>query len=139
MQFQKLNEVCARMDHTIVHFEIPALDVEKLKTFYSELFGWKIEKSPGTMEYWLIETVPVDEKMTPLRPGVNGGMYKKERAELKSVNYISVESIDEYIRKIRNLGGRIISPKQEVPNVGWIAMALDPEGNQFAILQPMRV
>jgi len=126
------------MDHTIIHFEIPAANVEKLRKFYTQLFGWKIEKSPGPMEYWLIETVPVDENMTPLRPGVNGGMYKKERSELKSVNYISIESIDEYIKKIEKLGGKVISPKQQVPNIGWIAMAEDPEGNQFALMQPIR-
>ena len=42
------------MDHTIVHFEIPAEDVEKLRGFYSRLFGWKIEKMEGAMEYWQI-------------------------------------------------------------------------------------
>lgn len=125
--------------HTIVHFEIPADDVEKLREFYADLFGWKIEKTPGPMEYWVIETVPVDEKMMPIRPGVNGGMYKKDRPERKPVNYISVESIDENIKKTKVLGGTVISPKQEVPNVGWIAVALDPEGNQFAMLQPMPV
>jgi predicted enzyme related to lactoylglutathione lyase len=26
---------------TIVHFEIPADDVERAKRFYSDLFGWK--------------------------------------------------------------------------------------------------
>lgn len=126
------------MDHTVVHFEIPADDVEKLRRFYADLFGWKIERSPGQIEYWVIETVPVDEKMQPLRPGVNGGLYKKERPEFKPVNYISVESIDEYVQKVKTLGGTIIQPKQEVSNVGWIAIALDPEGNQFAMLQPMR-
>lgn len=127
------------VDHTIVHFEIPADDAEKLRRFYTELFGWKIEKSPGPIPYWVIETVPADEQGTPLRLGVNGGMYKKDNPELKSVNYISVESIDEYIEKIKALGGTIVQPKQEVPDVGWIAVALDPEGNQFAILQPLRV
>jgi hypothetical protein len=29
---------------TIVHFEIPADDVERARKFYSILFGWKIEK-----------------------------------------------------------------------------------------------
>ena len=127
------------LDHTIVHFEIPANDVEKLRKFYTHLFGWKIKKSPGPIPYWLIETVPTDEKGTPLRLGVNGGMYKKDSHELKPVNYISVESIDEYVEKIKALGGTIVQPKQEVPGVGWIAVALDPEGNQFAILQPTRV
>jgi predicted enzyme related to lactoylglutathione lyase len=127
------------MDHTIIHFEIPATDAEKLKQFYAGLFGWKIEKYPGPMEYWMIQTVPVDEKGMTLRPGVNGGMVKKERSEQKPVNYISVESIDESIEKVIKLGGKIVTPKQEVPTVGWIATAMDPEGNHIALLQPQRM
>ena len=123
------------MDHTIVHFEIPADDVEKLRKFYSELFGWKIEKMPGPVEYWGIATVPVNEKGMRQRPGVNGGMMKRQNPEHKPVNYIAVESVDEYVKKIEALGGRVIAPKMEVPGIGWWALALDPEGNQFAILQ----
>jgi len=123
------------MDHTIVHFEIPADDVEKLRKFYSALFGWKIEKMPGPVEYWGIATVPVDEKGMPQRPGVNGGMMKRQNPEHKPVNYIAVESVDEYVKKIEALGGRVIVPKMEVPGIGWWALALDPEGNQFAIMQ----
>jgi hypothetical protein len=55
---------------------------------------------------------------------------------MKQVNYIAVESADAYIEKIKKLGGKIINPKQEVPQVGWVAIAEDPEGNQFGILQP---
>jgi uncharacterized protein len=125
------------MDHTIVHFEIPADDVEKLRKFYSELFGWKIEKMPGPMDYWGIATVPVDEKGMPVRPGVNGGMMKRQNPDHKPVNYIIVESVDEYVKKIEALGGRIVVPKMEITGIGWWAMALDPEGNQFAILQSL--
>jgi len=127
------------MDHTIIHFIIPAADVEKMKQFYVGLFGWKIENYPGLMDYWDIQTVPVDEKGMLLRPGVNGGMVKKESPEQKPVNYISVDSIDESIEKVKRLGGKIASPKQEVPNVGWIAVAEDPEGNQIALLQPQQM
>jgi len=125
------------VDHTIVHFEIPADDAEKLRKFYIELFGWKIEKMPGPMEYWTIETVPVDDKGMPIRPGVNGGMMKRQHPEHKPVNYIAVESVDKYSKKIEELGGKIIVPKQEVPGIGWWAFALDPEGNSFAIFQSM--
>ena len=59
-------------DHTIVHFEIPADDVERLRRFYSNLFGWKIEKTPGPVDYWMIETVPIVKNRSPIRPGVNG-------------------------------------------------------------------
>ena len=129
------------MDHTIVHFEIPAKDLEKLKKFYSGVFGWKIDKGSDEMsegmEYWLVSTVPVDDQQRPMRPGVNGGLYKESSKARKPVNYISVESADEYIAKIKKFGGKIIVPKQEVPQVGWTAVAEDPEGNQFAILQPI--
>ena len=125
------------VDHTIVHFEIPADDVEKLRKFYSELFGWKIEKTPGPVEYWSIETVPVDEKGEPIRPGVNGGMMKRQNPQHKPVNYILVESVDEYSKKIEALGGKVVVPKIEVPGIGWWALALDTEGNQFAILESM--
>ena len=125
------------VDHTIVHFEIPADDVEKLREFYGQLFGWKIEKMPGPVEYWSIQTVPVNEKGESIRPGVNGGMMKKQNLEHKPVNYILVESVDEYVKKIESLGGKIVVPKMEVPGIGWWALALDPEGNQFAIMQSM--
>jgi uncharacterized protein len=28
---------------TIVHFDIPADDIERAKKFYTDLFGWKME------------------------------------------------------------------------------------------------
>ncbi len=127
------------MDHTIVHFEIPAQSVAKLKKFYEGLFGWKITKAQGPepMEYWMIETVPVDEKtMMPIRPGVNGGMYKKELPRQKQVNYFSVESVDKAVEKVKKTGGKIVQGKQEVMGVGYVAIAKDPEGNVFAMLEP---
>ena len=128
----------AKMDHTIVHFEIPANNVEKIKGFYEQVFGWKIIQAEGPIEYWLIQTVPVDDKGMLQRPGVNGGMYKKINTETRSINYFAVESVSNFLAKIEKLGGKVIQPKQEVPNVGWIAAAEDPEGNQFALLEPMR-
>ncbi len=125
------------MDHTIVHFEIPAEDLDKLQKFYNQLFRWKIEKVEG-MDYWMVYTVPVDKDGIPVRQGVNGGMMKKQNPEHKATNYISVESVDEYTKKIEELGGKIIVPKTEIPNIGWWAMALDPEGNHFAIMESKR-
>lgn len=124
------------MDHTIVHFEIPAKDVDKLKKFYSDLFGWKIEKTE-IMEYWSVFTVPVDDKGMPIRPGLNGGMYKKEKPEQQTVNYVGVESVDEYSKKVVALGGQIIVPKMEIPKIGWFALAVDPDGNQFGIFESL--
>jgi hypothetical protein len=128
-----------KMDHTIMHFEIPANDVEKLRRFYEGVFGWKITLVDGPIEYWVIETVPVDPNGMTIRPGVNGGMYKKQIPDSKPINYFAVESISDFLDKIIKMGGKVTQPKQEVPEVGWIAAAEDPEGNQFALLQPLHV
>jgi uncharacterized protein len=124
------------MDHTIIHFEIPANDVEKMRKFYSDIFSWKIEKL-GFMDYYGITTVPVDAKGNLLRPGVNGGLFKREQAQQRPVNYINVESIDEYSKRIVNAGGKIIVLKTEIPSMGWFALAQDPEGNVFGIFEIM--
>ncbi len=46
---------------SIVHFEIPADDVEHARGFYSTLFGWRIEKievrkDGNIIDYWMIST-----------------------------------------------------------------------------------
>ncbi len=125
------------MDHTIVHFEIPADDVAKLKSFYGDLFGWKMEKVPGfeSMDYHMAITVPVDDKMKPIRQGVNGGIYKRQDKQTKFTYYVQVESADEYAKKIEELGGKITAPKMEIPNMGYVVFALDPEGNSFSIFE----
>jgi len=126
-----------------VHFEIPADDIEKIKKFYQELFGWTMNKYPGPTTYYMMGTVPINEKtMMPIRPGVNGGLYEKKNASSPELaiplNYISVESVEEYSKKIQALGGKILVPKMEIPTIGWWALAVDPEGNHFGILEYMR-
>ncbi len=126
-----------------MHFEIPANDVEKLRKFYGDLFGWRIEKYPGPTVYYTLETVPVDPKpMMPIRPGVNGGLYERKDAahpELaKQMNYFSVESVEDYSKKAMSLGGKIVVPKMEISGLGWWVLALDPEGNTFGILEYMQ-
>ena len=127
------------MDHTIIHFEIPAKNLQIIKTFYEDVLGWKITKAPiPGPEYWLVYTVPTDEKGMPQRPGVNGGIYQAtpDMPNATQVNYISIENIDEYTDKVTKAGGKILVPKMQIPTVGWFAIAADPEGNAFGLLQP---
>ena len=125
------------MDKTIIHFEIPANDVEKLKGFYEKLFGWKIIHAPmGGFDYWVIQTVSTDEKGMLLKPGVNGGMYKKADKTQVPVNYVSVDNIDATLASLAKSGGKIVGAKQSLPGVGTFAICLDPEGNPFGIIKP---
>jgi len=85
------------MDKTIVHFEIPAEDVDRLKTFYENLFGGKfIYAELPDMPYWMIHPAPTDEGGMPQALGINGGMYKKENDLQKPANWIQVDDIDAH-------------------------------------------
>jgi predicted enzyme related to lactoylglutathione lyase len=113
---------------TIVHFDVPAEDVERAKKFYSELFDWKIERMPGPMEYYGITTTDEDGK-----EAVGGGMAKKEEQNDSITNYIGVPSIDEYIIKVEQLDGKIIMSKTPIPGFGYLAVCLDTENNKFGL------
>ena len=68
--------------------------------------------------------------------GVNGGLFKRQTPEqVGLLNYIDVESIDDYSAKVEQLGGKIIMPKTPVPGMGWFVICLDTENNTFAIWQ----
>ena len=118
---------------TIVHFEIPADDIERSRKFYSDLFGWKIEKFPGQtdredMEYWLITTI--DDKG---EKALGGGIMKRQGPQQPIINHIDVKSVDEYSSKIQQLGGKVHVPKTAVPGMGYFAICLDTENNAFGI------
>ena len=123
------------MDHTVVHFEIPADQPERAVEFYRELFGWKVEHMGGPMDYWLVQTVPSDAEGRPTEPGVNGGLMRRMMPGQTPVNYISVENVDEFARKAEGLGAKVVVPKTPVPGMGWFSQLTDTEGNIFAIWQ----
>ncbi len=62
----------------VIHFEIPVNDADRAIAFYQKVFGWKIEKWPGPMEYWLVNAGDDGGKLimpkTPI-PGVGYFAY----------------------------------------------------------------
>jgi hypothetical protein len=122
----------------IVHFEIPVDDVERAKTFYEKLFGWKITKfdmsDDSYMEgepYYMIHTTETDDKGMVKKPGsINGGMMKRANPGQVFTNYIAVDSIDKKLKDITSHGGKVCMDKTEIgKDMGWIALFQDPEGN----------
>lgn len=123
------------VDSRIMHFEILGEELDNLRRFYSELFGWKFERAPISEDYWLIQMAEDgNSRNTPI---ITGGLTRSESSKHGIIIYISVESIDESCEKIKELGGRILSQKREVFDMGWSILAEDPEGNTFAIWQNM--
>ncbi len=113
----------------LVHFELNVKDVDKTKKFYENVFGWKIEKWDGPVDYWLIITG--DES----KPGIDGGLGQEEEGFPKVVNTIDVENVDAVVKRIESNGGEIVRPKHAVPGVGWLAYFKDAEGIVSGIMQ----
>jgi len=113
----------------IVHFELNAEDPLRAKSFYEKVFDWKIEKSEMPMDYWMITAGPEDE------PGISGGLQKRENASDEVFNYIGVPSVEEFLKKIEENGGEILTPKSPIPGIGYYAFFKDTEGNRLGIFE----
>ena len=124
----------------VVHFEIQADDPARASKFYTDIFGWKIEKwdSPD-MEYWMIMTAEKDSK----EMGINGGLLKRPAKTPGDgfgtnayVCTMMVENYDETAQKILDAGGREALPKFAIAGMAWQGYYIDTEGNTFGIHQP---
>jgi predicted enzyme related to lactoylglutathione lyase len=120
------------MSNQIMHFEIPADDVPRAKTFYEKTFGWKIKAfpMPPGEEYFGVTTMKKGE------PGINGGLMKRKMPGQPFTNYVSVKSIDATNIAVEANGGVIVLPKQEIGmGMGWISAFKDPESNIIGLHQ----
>ena len=113
---------------SFVHFDVPTENLERAKTFYETILGWKITPVPGPMEYYDIETKNDDGSI-----GLAGGMGIRGAPDQKITNFIGVSSVDEYVEKVKEHGGTIIMPKMTVPGFGYLATFLDTEKNMLGL------
>jgi predicted enzyme related to lactoylglutathione lyase len=120
----------------VVHFEIPADDLDRAKTFYGSVFGWQLQTMPmAGGEYTTIVTTPVDgQTQIPTEPGaINGGMMQRDALTPAPVITIDVEAIDDALKQIEAEGGTTITPRTAIPGMGAFAYFKDPEGNVLGL------
>jgi predicted enzyme related to lactoylglutathione lyase len=123
--------------NTVSHFEIYANDPDTLAKFYTDLFDWKITPVPG-MDYRNVRTGETDAQGMLSQPGaINGGIAKRPDGYHVNgaVNYAMVDSIEQAVERATSLGAKVTRGKSPVPGMGWFAMLLDPEGNNFAVFK----
>ncbi len=111
---------------SVVWFNIPADDIKRAQKFYSGLFGWKIAHFRGMDDFMHIDTGGHDA--TP-----DGGIGQRQGQDHAIVNYIGVDSVDKYLKKIQKLGGKVCMPKTAVPQMGYFAVCQDSENNGFGL------
>lgn len=80
----------------VVHFEIPAENLDRAKKFYSENFGWTVNQlGPEMGGYVLAHTGPTDDKGMPQDKGfINGGLMKRDPSAASPVIVIAVGDAD---------------------------------------------
>lgn len=123
------------MSGQVVHFEIPADDVERASAFYRSAFDWSVTGEPG-MDYWALRTTDTDDEGMPSEPGsINGGMFIREPTLVSPVITVDVDDIDATLERIEKLGGRTVQPKAQVADMGFAAYFRDSEGNVIGLWQ----
>jgi predicted enzyme related to lactoylglutathione lyase len=114
------------------HFEIPADDPDRARTFYSGLFDWDFaDPIPGFEGYHLF-TTPVGQE------GMGGAIGKRgESAPVALRTYVHVHSVDAALQRAVELGGSIVEAKADVPGQGWYGIFRDTEGNELAVWESL--
>jgi predicted enzyme related to lactoylglutathione lyase len=96
--------------------------------FYKRVFGWKVKKWAGPVDYWLVTTGKPEE------PGIDGAIMHRTKKGT-TYNTVSVPSVDEFLKKITQTGGKVVQKKTAVPGVGHMAYCADTEGNVLGIME----
>ncbi|HEX8791519.1 MAG TPA: VOC family protein [Polyangiaceae bacterium] len=111
--------------HPVVHWEIQSMDPARLHSFYTNVFGWKIDTN-NPMGYGMVQSGGGG--------GIGGGIGGTQMPSPKVVVYASVPSIDNVLSLVSQHGGKTVMPRQDI---GPVVMALyeDPEGNLMGLVE----
>ena len=99
----------------IVFFDVAGPDANELKSFYSEIFGWKIDANDGITAPNLKGTLRQDPPETLI--------------------YLGVPDIAASLTTIVASGGSVVMPRTVVPNVVTLAIFKDPAGNRMGLVE----
>jgi predicted enzyme related to lactoylglutathione lyase len=115
----------------IAYFEVPADDVNRARRFYSGILGWDFTPTrvPGIpVEYWNITTGKSRKDTLNM-----GGLFQRQEQSARMLLYAVVDDIDRALAGVEKLGGKITSPKMDLPGVGILVTVIDSEGNLIGL------
>jgi predicted enzyme related to lactoylglutathione lyase len=120
------------MGQAVVHFEVIGKDGDKLKSYYSELFGWEID-SDNQMNYGVVQR---DGNTNADGAGIGGGIAGAPEGYDGHVTfYIEVPDAEAALAKAESLGGSRMMGPDEVMEGLVIGLFNDPEGHLIGVIQ----
>jgi len=114
------------MAHPVVHFEVVGKDPTALRSYYSELFGWKFGEPMGPTDYSVLEEPD----------GIGGGIGGSPEGYSGHVTfYVQVDDVEATLARADSQGGQRMMGPDEVPGVGIvIGLFSDPEGHVIGLM-----
>ena len=120
------------LKNSISWFEIPAINLERAKKFYSAVLGAPITDMPMPNTPLKYASLPFDRN-----DGVGGALVMGEGYEPSNKGpllWFNVEDeMGAVLSKAEESGGKILMPKTSAGQYGFIAHILDSEGNRIVI------
>ena len=112
-------------DARIIHFEVTGKDQVALQSYYSDLFGWKLNTDfPGG--YGMTD---------PAQTGVIVGIGNAPQGPGLVTGYITVPDINATLEKATSLGGSVVMPKFSPDGSAQLALVADPEGHVVGLTE----
>ncbi len=115
------------MGNPVVHFEVLGKDGAALQSFYTDLFGWKIN-SDNPMNYGIVEKEGDG-------PGIGGGIASSPTGTGQVTFYVAVPDPQAALERAESLGGKTIMGVTEIPDMVTFALFADPEGNVIGVVR----
>lgn len=115
-----------------IWYELMTRDPDRAADFYHRVLGWTIgESMPGEVDYRILKA---GEEGVGGMLGLTDEMCE-HGARPVWLGYVGVDDVDACIEQLQSLGGSVLMPAQDIPDVGRIAMVADPEGVPFYIMR----
>jgi predicted enzyme related to lactoylglutathione lyase len=116
----------SQAEPSVVWFEVVGRDGAKLRSFYSDLFGWQIAESGTGTDYGLV---------APANGGIGGGIGRSQDGGEGFVTvYVEVDDPAAYLARAEKLGGKTVVPPTEIPSANLtFAYFTDPEGHLIGL------
>ncbi len=119
------------MGQPVVHFEVIGKDGDRLKGYYSELFGWEIA-SNNPMNYGMVQR---DGNTTADGIGIGGGVGQGPEGYDGHVTfYVEVPDVEAALAKAESLGGTRVMGPAEVMDGLVLGQFKDPEDHVIGLV-----
>ena len=111
-------------------FDIHVSDLDRAKKFYETVFNVTLTDLP--IEWGRQSFFPFD----PQNPNISGALVEnKERNPHgnNTVIYFETEDCVAHERRIEQAGGKVVQPKMNIGDFGFISIFIDTEGNTIGL------